>query len=396
VARVLGWGLWLAGWIVIAALADRFLGGPFEASMVIALWLLATGLLNEGWVRFSWLGRAARWVLPAAGLLAAGATGAVVHGGGSAALVVMVLAWSVLLALASSAVQGLRRKLPRAAASPVLCAAVGAGIAWLVAGDPADLPGLADRAGGFALVAALGLAALHRAGPAGSLPARTGACRSGAFDCAMPAWPSTGWRDPAAWPLSLATLVMLPMMCSLPAMLQLCRSGALSSSAVLALHLAAMFGPAWCLERVRPVRREPARWAGLCTLLLVVGALVGLSGGPAAGSALVLLHGAAWGVAWWLRLHGAPGPPGGRPRGRAAAGAAAAVLLLGASQAAWGPAAWPVVHAVLAAAAFGGWAVGTVGRAGAAATSPKGARWRGPSRAASSILAARPGRPRPG
>lgn len=362
-ARALAWSLLIGGWIGIAALAERLTAGPLAAAAVVALWLLATGFASEALGRVRWpVGGLRAGMLLAAGL-AAWAGRASLQGGGTPTLVVLALASACVLALASTTVRALRPSPAVAApASPVGAATVGAVLAWAAVGDPSDLLAMADRLAVLLVLAAAVLAALRpRAGGAGRASARPG-CRAGLFDCAMPAWPPGAWRHPAHWPPSLAALVMLPMMWGLPQMLALCRGTAVPATAVLALHLAAMFAPAWLLGRCGASGLGPDRLSGLCAWLLVAGAAAALADGPFAGECLALAHGAAWSLAWAMRLS----PPDPTPRlplpapWRAAAGSAGFVLLLGAWQHQVGPAALSTVHVLLGllAAVALGWGAG--------------------------------------
>lgn len=369
-ARTLAWALLLAGWIAIAALADRLTADPLEAAGVLAAWLLATGLASDGLARVRWPLGLLRAALPAIAGLAAVAAQAAVQGGGRAALLALALAWAVVLALASTTVRALRHRAPGAPpASPVAAATAGAVLAWAAVGDPSDLPALADRLVLLLVPAAMGLALLR---PRRSTVSRPG-CRAGLFDCSMPAWPRGAWRDPARWPPSLASLVMLPMMAGLPQMLALCRGDGMPMPAVLALHLAAMFLPACLLGGVRGRALAADRLAAACAALLVTGAAAGLAGGPVAGWGLALAQGAAWSLAWAARLAPAATPSTALPAPwRAAAGSAGLVLLLGAAQALAGPAALTAVHVGLGAlAAVALWA--------AAARRISRPAWAGPS-----------------
>lgn len=297
-ARTLAWLLLLTGWIGLGSLLQAQAPGVLAGFALIALWLLATGAFAAALARARLTTGAMRLALVGAALATAVALLAAPSGGGAARGLVLPLAWAATIALASVAVRACRAAAARRPASPVASGAGAALLTWLVVGDLGDLNALRLRLACAVLAAGLGLALLW--------PRRGGAaeagCRAALFDCALPAWPATGWRDPGHWPLMLAALVMLPMMGGLPLMLGLCRSETLGAQAALGLHLAAMFGPAWALRR--------ARWApgfapACCAGLLVVGAiaLAGL-GGAAGWWSLVLAHGTAWSVAWAARLNG--------------------------------------------------------------------------------------------
>ncbi len=361
-ARGLAWAWLIAGWIALAALAERLTAGPVEAAGVVAAWLLVAGGAADALGRVRWPSWAWRAALVLAAGLAAWAAVSATRGAGLPALVGLALAWGLGLTLASGTVRALRlsRPAPLRTASPIGAATAGAVLAWATVGDPTDLPAMAERVAIFGVLAAMLLAAL-RPGPGvgRSAPARPG-CRAGLFDCSMPAWPIGAWRDPAHWPVGLAALVMLPMMWGLPQMLALCRSAAVPASLVLALHLAAMFLPAvlWAASGGRGL--APTRLAATCAVLLGAGAVAAWAGGPTAGWGLALAHGAAWSLAWAARLS-APAvaaPTGPMPAPwRAAAGSALVVGGLGVAQALAGPAALLAVQALVGGLAALAWCV---------------------------------------
>jgi hypothetical protein len=175
---------------------------------------------------------------------------------------------------------------------------VGAALACAWVGDISDLVSLVPRLTAGLVVASILLVALM---PRGAGAGTAGACRAGLFDCSLPGWPVGGWRSPQRWPLLLAALVMLPMMASLPLMVELCRGDLPSPQAVLALHFAAMFAPA-VLVVGRP---GLTRFAPLCCgALLVAGAVVSIAA-PAQGAwwGVAIAQGAAWSVAWAAQLN---------------------------------------------------------------------------------------------
>jgi hypothetical protein len=133
-----------------------------------------------------------------------------------------------------------------------------------------------------------------------------GGCRAGLFDCQLPAWTVDDWRSVQRWPVSLAALAMLPMMCGIPWMVGLCRSEWASPQAVLGLHFAVMFVPA-VLAVGHPfiTRHAPA----VCAALLVIGAAnLVVRPGASAWWVLAVAHGAAWSLAWASRLEAGPRP----------------------------------------------------------------------------------------
>jgi hypothetical protein len=341
-ARALAWALLLGGWVGLGGLAQTLATTPFGAFALLALGLLALG----GWVDLIGRLHLPRWVLRTlllvAALLTARAITQALHGGGAIALWPALLAWPLTVALASSAVRACRQAAPLRAGPPVGAAATGALLAWAGVGDITDMQALGPRLVLGVLAASVLLAALlpRRAGTAG-------ACRAGLFDCSLPRWSLAEWRVAKRWPLLLAALVMLPMMCSLPLMVGLCRGSAVSPQAVLGLHFAAMFGPALFVAQ----RRGFAGVAPvLCAALLALGAvLLAWAPGVSAWWMLALAHGAAWSFAWAAQLNHRPGPTG-RGHGAALGGAAVNALLvlaLGAGLAAGGVAALSVWHIVL-------------------------------------------------
>jgi hypothetical protein len=217
------------------------------------------------------------------------------HGGGLAALLPAMLAWAIVVALASAAVRMCRLAARTRPGPPVGAAAAGAALAWVCVGDITDSNALGPRLMMGALAACLLLVVLlprRIDGPSG--------CRAGLFDCSLPGWPASGWRVPERWPVLLASLVMLPMMCSLPLMLSLCRDASVSPQALLGMHFGAMFGPALLTLR-RPAMSAAA--PRVCAVLLALGAMVLMfAPGAFAWGGLALAHGAAWSVAWATQL----------------------------------------------------------------------------------------------
>ncbi len=353
-ARTLAWALLLGGWVGVGSLSQGLSSGPLQALSLLALWLLALGAFA------ALIGRLplSRWLLcgllMGAGLLAVRGLFVAGHGGGVAALLPALMAWALVIALASAAVRACRFAAQTRVPAPVPAAAAGAALAWLCVGDITDLHALGPRLMFGALLGCALLAAL--------LPKRSdarGGCRAGLFVCSLPNWTLQGWRDPQRRPVLLASLVMLPMMCSLPWMVSLCRSDAVSPPAVLALHFASMFLPALCIAR-RPSFARHA--ANVCASLLALGALVLVTApGASAWWGLALAHGAAWSVAWAVQL----GERGVRARVHAAplAGAAlnaAFALALGLAASFIGLQAFTGWHMALGAVAAASLLVGAV------------------------------------
>jgi hypothetical protein len=143
-----------------------------------------------------------------------------------------------------------------------------------------------------------------------------------------------------------------------------CRAQAVPPQAMVLLHLAAMFGPAWLF------RRSIAGWsarrlAAVCALLLGAGAAcVAWASAPLDLLGLALTHGAAWGLAWGGQLW-AParrGQQGASPL-RAAAGYALLTLLFGVVVQAFGAHGVAAVHAALGIVAAGAWLITSAGSA---------------------------------
>ena len=294
-ARTLAWALLLGGWVGLGSLSQTLSSGPLPAFALLAIWLLALGAFAALVGRLQLRRWVLRGLLLCVALLATRALFAALHGLGPAALLPALLAWAIVVALASAAVRACRLAARTRVRSPATAAAAGAALAWLCVGDITDLHALGPRLMLGAL-AACGLLAVL-------LPRRSvgaGGCRAGLFDCSLPNWASDGWREPQRWPVLLASLVMLPMMCSLPWMVSLCRSDAVSPQTVLGVHFAAMFLPALLMAR-RPAVTSFAPAA--CAVLLALGALL-LMTAPRASAwwGLALAHGAAWSVAWAAQI----------------------------------------------------------------------------------------------
>jgi len=318
-SRALAWALLLGGWVGLGSIVQALASGPLPAFAMIAVWLLALGACTAliGWRRPPCYG------LQALLLFAAIVTGCAIHlalhGGGLPALLPALLAWAMAVALASAAVRRCRLESRleghRRAGPPVAAAAVGALLAWACVGDITDLNALGPRLiGGLLTACASLIALLPRAMPADAgaraHAANAGGCKAGLFDCSLPSWHASEWRDPQHWPVRLASLAMLPMMCGLPWMVRLCRSDAVTPGAMLGVHFAAMFVPALWVSS-RPALGRAA--APACAALLALGAML-LMAAPDASAwwGPALAHGAAWSVAWSASLdeRGASRRPG--------------------------------------------------------------------------------------
>lgn len=354
-ARAAAWALLLAGWVGIGALGWPLAANVGQAFGLVASWLLVLGAVATIATRDGLSPTARRGVLLTCATVAVAALASVPHGGGLPALIVALLGWAALTAVASGVVRSLRQARPAPPWPPIGAAALGAVIAAAVLADPGDASALALRMIALAVCAALLLCGLQPSAAADP-PGRR--CRAGLFDCSLPAWPTGAWRDLEQWPALLAGLVMLPMMASLPLMVDWCRSQPVAPAAMVVLHLAAMFAPALLL---RPLARSWSVWrlSIVCTASLVTGVvLAGVLPAPANLFALTLAHGAAWGLAWVGQLWSPArrGTQGSSPL-RAAIGYAALTLLFGLAVDRFGMAAVVATHAVIALAACGAWLV---------------------------------------
>jgi hypothetical protein len=345
-ARAVAWSLLLGGWIGLAAVAQARSATPLAGFAWIALWLFALG---------SWTAAMARW-RPVAGVRRIAIVVAAIVAAVALALSARGVAWlgsgivafALVVALASTTVRACRHAAHQRPGPPFAAAAAGAVLALVVVGEIGGVGGLTLRLGGLAVLAAVALAWLHPARL--DRNARSG-CGAGLFDCSLPGWVPGASRTPQRWPLMLASLLMLPMMCSLSMMASICRAAATPAPAMLALHLAGMFAPALLLHAAG--RALPQRaGAALCAALLGLGA-VGLLRlpVPSAWVVVALAHGTAWSVAWSAQfsaaspLRTAPSPL------RAAWFNAACALALGLAFAAWGPEALRALHIAIGTAA---------------------------------------------
>jgi hypothetical protein len=360
-ARACAWALLVAGWVGIGSFAMTFAPGVASGFALVALWLLALGAtatVATGGGLPEWLRALALCTIAAITAVGLWSTA---HGGGVATLLVALLGWSALTALASGVVRSLRLAQRAMPAPPIAAAALGALCAGLVLGDVGDVTALGWRLGLFVVATALLLVALQHGA---NLRPRAPGCRAGLFDCSLPAWPVGAWRDPMQWPLLLAGLAMLPMMAALPLMAAWCRAQAVAPQAILMLHLAAMFGPVLLFQR-SIASWSLRRLSAVCALLLAIGAaVVAWAPAPFDLLGLALAHGAAWGVAWGGQLW-AParrGQQGASPL-RAAAGYAVLTLLFGWVVERFGAHGVAAVHAALGLTAAAAWIFNSVARA---------------------------------
>ena len=265
-ARAAAWSLLVSGWVGLGSFATVLAPDVVSAFALVALWLLMLGGAASVATRDlprAWLRR----------LAVAGCAGVTVvalmmapRGGGLPALLLALVAWAALTALASGVVRSLRLAQPMAPAPPIGAASLGALCAAVALADLGDLQALAMRLGLLVALAALVLVTLQ---PGDGKPSPGRRCRAGLFDCSLPAWPTGAWRDATQWPTLLAGLAMLPMMASLPLMVAWCRGEAIAPQVIVLLHLAAMFGPALLLQRML------VRWSAA----QVVGGVRPVSGG---------------------------------------------------------------------------------------------------------------------
>ncbi|MEB0059109.1 hypothetical protein QN413_20135 [Variovorax sp. LG9.2] len=306
-ARALAWTILLTGWIGLGTVAQTLTSGPLQAFAVLAVWLLSIGLFTEALRRFPpqrWL---AVVLLLAAALSAASALHVAFRGGGTGVVIAAAMSWALLFALASATVRACRGPDRPQQASPVVAGAMGAALALWCIGDPTAVNAMGARLANGALIAALLLAALM---PRSAVASSRG--RSALLDGSIPAWARAASDPSPRWPKKATSLVMLPMMCSLPLMVGWCRGNGVSPELVLGLHLAAMFGPAVLLKlgHVTVAARAPA----FCAVLLVLGGTAwALSPGASAWWWLALAHGGAWSVAWVASLEASDERPMRRP-----------------------------------------------------------------------------------
>ena len=234
-ARTLAWALLIGGWLVLGALGQ--MRSPWAAGLApVSLWLATAGVcLYFG--RSSLLSTARlRAVLVVAGSISALGIAWAAGSASTAATALASVGWGILLAAASRAVRMLRAAASHRPPPPVVPAAAGAALAWLVAGDPASATTGATALGPVAAAALLAMILPADASGRG--------CRTGLFDCALPAADWAQWADPSSWAAQSARWVMLPMMASLAVMTQWCGSDwGLAASQLGGLHLCAMLLP---------------------------------------------------------------------------------------------------------------------------------------------------------
>ena len=324
-ARACAWGLLVAGWVGLGSFALQLAPTVGIGFALVALWLLALGaaaaVATRGGMRW--------WTRALALCIGASVTSAglwyAAHGGGLPPLLLALIGWATLTALASGVVRSLRLAQRVVVGPPIAAASLGAICAGLILGDIGDLPGLAVRLTAFVASIAVVLVLLQRRID-DSL--RAPGCRAGLFDCSLPAWPAGAWRDTVQWPTLLAGLAMLPMMAALPLAAAWCRAQSIAPQAMVLIHLAAMFGPALVF------RRSIGGWSLrtlsiVCTALLASGAaLVLWATAPVDLLGLTLTHGAAWGLAWGGQLW-APARRGQQGTSPLRASAVYAALTLG-------------------------------------------------------------------
>lgn len=370
VARASAWALLLTGWVGLGSVALALTPSPLGAFALVAAWLLALGLAATVATRDRLRARTRRLALLACAALGATALLWAARGAGVPALLAALLGWAGLTALASGVVRSLRLALgPGRARPPVGAASLGALAAVLALGDLGELPMLALRLDALLVGAAVVLAAAQ---PGDGERSRASCCRAGLFDCSLPAWPAGAWHDLHQWPTLLAGLAMLPMMAALPLMTLYCRAQAVAPQAMVALHFAAMFGPA-LLWRRSIARWSPRTLAAVCAACLGIGALAALWAPPPWDLlGLAFAHGAAWGLAWAGQLW-APDRRGrqGTSALPAAVGYAALTLAFGVVVDRLGAAGVGATHAALGLAACAAWLLGAAATPWRAAA----ARW---------------------
>jgi hypothetical protein len=294
----LAWFLYLGGWIVLGGLARTLTAGAWAALAWMAMWLALLAAFGRAgpsaWASHpAWL---KRWLPLGAAALAARGVASALNGGGLPALGLALPGWAWLTATAWAMARG-DGGAPKLGASGRATAALGGAVLlWACAGDIGDLRLSSTRLLWAALVAGAALFGLTPSGlnPGARMafPARPAhrlapACGLGcpAPDCAAP-----------GLPLTLASLGMLPMMCSLALWPGLCGGDALPSSAMLGLHLWAMFAPAALLLAAR-VALTPALVGAFVALLATAAIALWLSAGESKW-ALPLIPAVAWSLVW--------------------------------------------------------------------------------------------------
>lgn len=372
-ARTLAWALLFGGWIVLGALGRQHLPMWAAGQAPVALWLATLGAALVGSARRPPTLHALRGMLAAAGLVLAVALAATGRGGAGVALMGAAVAWGVLLVAVSLAVRSLRLAQPALPPAPLLPAAAGAGLAWLVSGEIAGLHERLDAIALALVVAALAVALLP--GARAAVRPTTG-CRAGLFDCSLALPSLSAWRRIGNWPLHAAALAMLPMMAALPAMADWCAASQAWLGAATAWHLAAMVLPALAL-RAWLQRVQRRRLNGVVAALLLAGGLA-LPGWPGLSGLMLaaMLHALAWSLAWGAPMLSREVAPRAaaqpvRVQSMATLGAAlsmaTAVLALGIAIDRFGPQALMAVHAALAVAGGAGLLLAAASRAAAIA-----------------------------
>ena len=352
-ARACAWALLIAGWIGIGSFALLVAPSASSGFALVALWLFALGAAAAVATRGGMRQAAQRAALCAGAAATAGGLWWTVHGGGLGALLLALVGWASLTAMASGVVRSLRILQRAAPKPPVVPASLGAAGAALFLGDIGDLPALAVRM--VAFVALMGFALALLQAPVSKGAARQG-CRAGLFDCSLPSWPTGAWREVMQWPTLIAGLVMLPTMAALPLMAEWCRADSLAPQTMVLWHLLGMFGPALALQRW--ISHWSTRTlASACAVLLALGAAIALwAASPFNLLGVSFAQGAAWGIAWSGQLW-APerrGQRGASPL-YAAAGYALLTLAFGALVDAAGARGVVLMHAFLGIAAALAW-----------------------------------------
>jgi hypothetical protein len=359
-ARACAWALLVAGWIGVGSFALLVAPSVSGGFALVALWLFALGAAAAVATRGSLRQAVQRAALCAGAAATAGGLWWTVHGGGLSALLVTLVGWAALTAMASGVVRSLRITQAVAPKPPIVPASLGALVAALFLGDIGDLPALALRL--MVFVATMGIALFLLQARISAGATRQG-CRAGLFDCSLPSWPAGAWRDIMQWPTLIAGLVMLPTMAALPLMAEWCRADSVAPQTMVLWHLSAMFGPALLL------RRWIAQWsvrtlASVCAALLALGAAAALwAASPFNLLGVSVAQGAAWGIAWCGQLW-APerrGRQGASPL-YAAVGYAALTLAFGVLVDGAGARGVVLMHAFFGVAAVLAWLVADAAR----------------------------------
>lgn len=300
ISRALAWALLMGGWLALGALGRLVLPLWADGLGLVALWLGTMGALTYLNPSILHSRRSLRWLTASAGSGTALMLAWACDGGGVVPALLAAVSWGVLLVAASRMVRMLRTDSPKSP-PPFVPAAVGATLAWVIAGDPMTWPTIGSAISVLAASAVLVL--LARSGSNGP------GWRTGLFDCALPVSGAHLLRDPGGWPAACARWAMVSMMASQSVTTEWCTTAiGATPSHVVGAHLAAMLLPPLFLHIAGVVLRSRA-W----TALPMAGGLISICWIPGLLGIMVasLCQSIAWGLAWHTHIHS--------PKGRCAA-----------------------------------------------------------------------------